>query len=416
VSPGLDRYRRLLAETPPEQGARVARARRFHQRWQADPAFRQAVEEDPGGEPEVAGPWRLGFAAEEVRPLWDAGLQAELPTVADWAPWPRALEWARFAAALELHRVSLRGHALSACSEPRLAAWRRRQHARCEAELGAAGRAVLQAPVAWELSRGCSVGCWFCGLDAPRLRDHLPHDGPGRDLWRGCLEVALDLVGPSAQTGFCYWATDPFDNPDYVAFAADHAAVTGRMPQATTALALRDPARTRGLLALSARHGSGPERFSIVRRGDLEALHTVFSPEELLGVEVILHNPGALTPKAMAGRARHVALERSRKGRARPLAPEELDHPTIACVSGFLVNLVARTVELISPCRADSDHPLGYRVHARAGFEDATTFRSALERCIADGTQDELPGHGARGDRDGSWRENAIRGEQAHAG
>jgi hypothetical protein len=44
---------------------------------------------------------------------------------------------------------------------------------------------------------------------------------------------------------------------------------------------------------------------------------------------------------------------------------------TIACVSGFLLNMVKRTVKLISPCRANDEWPLGYIVFDERTFTDA---------------------------------------------
>ena len=41
---------------------------------------------------------------------------------------------------------------------------------------------------------------------------------------------------------------------------------------------------------------------------------------------------------------------------------------SIACVSGFLINLVERTLKLISPCYTTREYPYGYRVFAEASF------------------------------------------------
>ena len=59
-------------------------------------------------------------------------------------------------------------------------------------------------------------------------------------LWRAILDHWVDLFGTAAQTGFCYWATDPADNPDYPRFIEDYHAATGNLPQTTTAAPLRD--------------------------------------------------------------------------------------------------------------------------------------------------------------------------------
>ena len=43
---------------------------------------------------------------------------------------------------------------------------------------------------------------------------------------------------------------------------------------------------------------------------------------------------------------------------------------TIACVSGFLFNMVERNVRLISPCNASERWPLGYRIYDEGTFTD----------------------------------------------
>ena len=75
-------------------------------------------------------------------------------------------------------------------------------------------------------------------------------------------------------------------------------------------------------------------------------MHEGFTPEELLRVECVPQNKesaeGGLIRKSNAGRARKFAKKRSGE-----LVSEE-QSSTIACVSGFLFNMVDRTVKLIS--------------------------------------------------------------------
>jgi hypothetical protein len=49
---------------------------------------------------------------------------------------------------------------------------------------------------------------------------------------------------------FLYWATDPFDNPDWESFCLDFCDVFGRFPLTTTAQAMRDPARTHAFMGV----------------------------------------------------------------------------------------------------------------------------------------------------------------------
>ncbi|MEW6282970.1 MAG: radical SAM family RiPP maturation amino acid epimerase, partial [Candidatus Eremiobacterota bacterium] len=318
-------------------------------------SLRSLLEDDP-----AAASTQAGLDVEPLRPLWDARRRSEpgTPEVRLYRDW--------VASKLALRDAFRAG---SAPRHPGLRRWRDRQIARCSWELSRdAAEAIIHAPVAVELCAGCSVGCWFCGVGAAKFREAWPY-APNVGLWNGVLGGLLDSLGEGAAHGFCYWATDPLDNPDYERFCLDFCRVLGRFPQTTTALALKDPERTRALLRVSQEHGCPINRFSVLSRGQLERVFATFTPEELVQVELVLQNPQSQVVKAYAGRARET-------DRVKPDDPAESS--TIACVSGFLVNMVERTVRLISPCSAGPHWPLGYRVHAQGRFEDAAGFASLL--------------------------------------
>lgn len=107
---------------------------------------------------------------------------------------------------------------------------------------------VLYYPVAFELSKGCSVQCPFCGLAASRLAGIARYE-ENRLLWHGILAAVLEIIGPAAGMGPCYFATEPLDNPDYERFMAGYREIFGTVPQTTTAAALREPERFRVLLS-----------------------------------------------------------------------------------------------------------------------------------------------------------------------
>ncbi|HLI76075.1 MAG TPA: hypothetical protein VKV02_03950, partial [Acidobacteriaceae bacterium] len=66
---------------------------------------------------------------------------------------------------------------------------------------------------------------------------------------------------------------------------------------------------------------------------------------------------------------------------------------TIACVSGFLISMVQRTIKLISPCEASTRWPLGYIVFAEQTFSSAEEFRDALYRMVDRFMPEPLHGH-----------------------
>jgi radical SAM family RiPP maturation amino acid epimerase len=267
------------------------------------------------------------------------------------------------------------------CSDanPRFAAWRRRQISRARSELGETAQSIKHPVIAFELSAGCSVGCWFCGVGAGKFQESYPYTPETSRLWRDLLAECTRIFGSAAQTGFCYWATEPTDNPDYPRFIEDFRDVTGAIPPTTTAMPLRDLAMTRRILDLHVRYGGLPNRFSILTLRTLDQVHATFSALELLGVELVLQNAGALQDKSCVGRARDKAALVEKHNR-KPVT----DDATIACVSGFLVNMVGGSIRLISPVTPSERWPLGYRVYGERRFKSAPEFRRAMDDLIVE--------------------------------
>jgi radical SAM family RiPP maturation amino acid epimerase len=264
-------------------------------------------------------------------------------------------------------------------TNPNFTTWRRRQISRVKSELGAMAQPIKHPVIAFELSAGCSVGCWFCGVGAGKFQENYPYTAETRRLWRDLLIHCTDLLGEAARTGFCYWATEPTDNPNYVRFIEDFHDIIGVIPSTTTAMPLRDPELTREIIDLQARHGGLPNRFSILTLRTLDRVHATFSSLELFGVELVLQNPEAIQEKAFAGRARGKAALVEKHNR-KPAT----DNATIACVTGFLVNMVGRSIRLISPVAPSERWPLGYRIFGERRFTSGLDFRRAMEELIAE--------------------------------
>jgi radical SAM family RiPP maturation amino acid epimerase len=305
---------------------------------------------------------------DTLRPLWE---QSGGVDGGDTAPALRHFQ--AFVEARKALRQRMR--AGSVPLHPTWAQWRQRQMHRCWLELPPATHdAIAHIPVAIELNRGCSVGCWFCGVAAGPLVERARY-AEHKTLWREMLEVLARLCGPAAGYGFLYWSTEPLDNPDYEVFALDYAQAFGRFPMTTTAVPVRDPGRTRALLSLSLEHGCELNRFSILSRRLLQRVFDTFTPEELLHVDCLPLNKESGYSVSYAGRARI----RQPKGR-RVNDPREAS--TIACVSGCLINLVERRVQLITPCNASDRWPLGYWTVAEATFRDGDTLYASMRRML----------------------------------
>jgi hypothetical protein len=161
--------------------------------------------------------------------------------------------------------------------------------------------------------------------------------------------VVWDLVGPAAEVGFCYWATDPLDNPDYESFLRDYHGIIGALPPTTTAQPQKHVERLRALLHLWEEHSFVYNRFSILSTRILDVVHREFTAEELVWTGLEMLNKESTKKKATAGRAlEKLGRQRERLDHDESVA-DELTQGTIACVTGFLFNLVTHTVQLVSP-------------------------------------------------------------------
>jgi radical SAM family RiPP maturation amino acid epimerase len=377
-----------LSDVPPDYIRDVAHMKRFLERWTMDPKYQEAFASDAQAALTALG---VELTPADVLPLIDPGLATEatrLVRSGRAAEVPKAvLRYRVFVQEKIDHRTQLRTSVVPA--DPRLKAWRDRMINRCVGELGRErAEQIVHAPAAIELSKGCTVGCWFCGVAAPKFEFTWPYTPENAALWRECLRVLGDVYGPSVKHGFLYWATDPLDNPDYEHFLADFHDVLGECPQTTTAQGQKDIERTRALLKLASSMDSKVDRFSVIALNSLNRIHEGFTPEELLRVECVPQNKEAAQAgkylKSNAGRARKFAHKR-----AGELVTEQ-QSSTIACVSGFLFNMVDKSVKLISPCNASERWPLGYWVIASGTFGSAAELSDLLRSMIDEHIRDGL--------------------------
>ncbi len=356
-----------------EYRADIGHTKRVLERYFADDKFRELSVADPQAAREQYG---LVRDPAEVAIMWDPTRPKCLTAMARDPELPLSLR--RFCA-FTLEKVGMRKRyrAEAAGQHATLRSWRARQVARSWGELGPQkAEQLVHAPWVAEFSKGCSVGCWFCGVDAPKLGDQALYSSENRQLWRECLQVLQELLGEeSARWGFCYWATDPLDNPDYEHYLLDYQDILGFLPQTTTAQAQKHVERVRAILKMSDSMGGMIDRFSILTLKQWNEIHALFTPEEMCFVECVPQNKEALpAPKSTAGRAYAANKRRAAKG-LEPLV-ESHATSTIACASGFLINLVDRSVKLITPCNASDRWPLGYWVLGQGVFHDGKSFRT----------------------------------------
>lgn len=357
---------------------RMSHMKRFSERCRADPAFRALARKKPG---EAVARLRLALDTAEATAI----AHPEAPRSKAPISVRRCRQYLR---GLLHWRDNLRRLPASS-PERRFTAWRARQIARADSQLyEAMNDEIIHSPLAFELSQGCSVGCRFCGVSAPRLSDLFTYTEDNARFWRATVDVMVDRLGAAAAAGFCYWATDPIDNPDYDRFVSDFHAITGAFPQTTTAIPLKDAARTRRIMRVSLLKGCAVNRFSILTLRTLERVHEEFLPEELFFVQMVFQNKEASPTFAQAGRA---LLAPAPTVDASGEAPDITVGRTIACVSGFLLNMVRRDVRLISPWPADARWPMGYRVYDERRFQTPGELASVVADMIERAMPARLP-------------------------
>jgi hypothetical protein len=230
----------------------------------------------------------------------------------------------------------------------------------------------LLIPFAIELSKGCSSGCNFCGLSAGPFCKAYEYDS---SFWKEILLILKKYCGMySGRQGICYWATDPYDNPDYEKFIFDFFRIFKKFPVTTTSQFTKNIQRSKNLLKLLDEHGQKSfVRGSILSLNSFNSLHKNFSKLELKDFQVLFHFNNIL-PIEYSGRARDLKQTKS--------LIKSKDNGSIACVSGFLINMVEKTIKLIVPCRADDNWPLGYKVLSSKIFTSANDLDRIINEMI----------------------------------
>ncbi|WP_200285758.1 radical SAM family RiPP maturation amino acid epimerase [Rhabdochromatium marinum] len=368
-----------LEQAPRAYRVEVAETKRALERWVCDARLREDYAKDPAA---ALRRFDLKLTPAQLHPLIDRETALALNDAiarGDTDAFPSSvLRYRAFIREKIRHRQNHRLE--NEPHHPRLAKWWWRQMYRLAGEVGVVkADRIVHAPLSIELTRGCSVHCWFCALRASKLEEIWPYSDANARLWREVLDVLGGVIGPTAaRHGFLYWATEPLDHPDYERFLVDFHDAYGGCPQTTTAKPTADVERTRRLLRLSLSLGGHIDRFSILSLSMLDQVHRSFTAEELLRVELLPQNREADDhhKKANIGRAQDHETKRAGELSTGSSAS------TTACVSGFLLNMVDRRVQLITPCAASDDWPLGFRILQEATFDSAPQLADVIDSMI----------------------------------
>jgi radical SAM family RiPP maturation amino acid epimerase len=355
------------------------------ERWVNDFIFRDQFSRDEMGSLAsrqlLADPFAL-------KVMIDAEMAVKHPYRSEFEP-ELVNQYRSFIKSKKSHCIEIRD---SYPTHPKWSAWRRRMVASTLWRDSPQKHAKLvHAPFTIELTKGCTVGCWFCGVDAEKYQGHVEINGKTEAIWRSLLHSFRSIAGQeSAQHGFCYWATDPLDHPEYEWFLNEFHQILGYWPQTTTAQVHKYPHRMRNLLDVIKNKNAFVQRFSMTRSTDLDYIHDFFTPEELFLCELIPQYDDRLAKKATAGRVRNLVLSRQEQNK-----PIQFHHNleatgSIACVSGFLGNLVQQSLKLITPCSASDRWPLGYRILSERHFDHPDEIEPLILEMLNTGLNDRL--------------------------
>ncbi len=263
---------------------------------------------------------------------------------------------------------------------PRFDAWRERRIAATHSELGHFGLFIDHPILAIELTEGCSKGCWFCAFAANKLSGVLDFE-TNRQYFRDVATALTELFGRNeAAMTLLYYGTEPHDNPHYTDYLKEFADITGHLTCTATA-APDDVEWVRGLLTLYREKDLPWPRMSVLTRKMLDRIHRGFTPDELRDVEMIMQMKSESRPKVSGGR---ILEDRAglREREDGTYLDKVVPQGSIACVSGFLINLLKKTIQVVSPCYTSQKWPFGYRIYDSATFTDASDFKSVMETLI----------------------------------
>ena len=363
----------------------IAHIKRFLELLTGDREFRESLKQNPDKADEISRSRGLSIDLKKFSRKFIPGLTYE----AKDPDFPLATLWREWVDDLLKFRSMLRDDGCSSTADPRFNAWRERQIERTNNEMGMLrGDAITHPIFSFELSKGCSVGCWFCGLGASSFEGHYERTPKNVSLWREILTTSVELFGSAVQTSFCYWATEPFDNPNYLDFLQDYKDIIGVLPQTTSAVPTRDLVWTRRLMAMIKAGNALPSRFSILNLNVLKELHRLFSPEELMRYELLMQLRESTYGKARAGKTFN-NLDSANKVDGGLQVSASVS--SIACVSGYLVSVMDKTVKLVSPCQATDQWPEGFRIHEQGTFSDAKEFADFINGSISRHMPASLP-------------------------
>jgi len=389
----LNDYQKVLQAFTAKEMSRIVQVKRFFEWYEADPEFRESVN---CGEISAFQENRLkeigvSFPVEEMALLWEHPevmndffcKTSDVPSehTASRAEkimgkFPLLQLWHRFIHVRYNQFKKVCAQRFSVPENPRFDAWRKRRIASCESELGAFNHKIDHPTLALELCDGCSVQCWFCSFSAKRLKSVLDYS-ENKAYFRKIVQTCVDLFGPGAAgMALLYYGTEPYDNPNYIEYMQDFAKISGSTVCTATAVCT-DEKWIKDLITHYRGYQQPWPRLSVLSNNVLHKIHDRHSPEELRDVSMVMQMKESQRQKVSGGRifdSKGDMRERNSTNYLKDIIPQG----SIACVTGFLINLVRKEIKLVSPCYTSKSWPYGYRVFDQVQFETADEFQGVM--------------------------------------
>jgi radical SAM family RiPP maturation amino acid epimerase len=400
-------YQKVLDSFSTSELSKISQVKRLFEWVEGDLEFRKHFETGKFSDEELKRLKKIGivFDVNEIAILWkepqvvdkmnmavrdfdDAEKHREV--LKKLKNYPLLELWVKFQLLKNRYCYKNRERNISVPLIPRFDKWRKRRISSAKSELGHFGNHIDHPLFAFELGDGCSIGCWFCAFSSRKLTKNFSYK-KNRDIFNAIIQKSIDMFGKKEATqALLYHGTEPHDNPGYIEFLKDHAQLTEYSTCTATAVST-DAKWLRSLIDFY-RQGNYPwPRLSILSKSVLLKVHDLYTPDELRDVSLLMQMREHPRPKVSGGR-----ILKEEAGLRAPKQKEYVDNivpqGTIACVSGFLVNLVEQTIKLISPCYKSSKWPYGYRIFDELTFElNAEAFGRTLEKLITKNMPENFP-------------------------
>ncbi len=175
----------------------VAHVKRFLESLVGDPEFREQLKSTPGDCRSIAASRGIGIDPMELACYWrdDLSLAVEDEELRSTSV---GRLWAAYSEHVKAAVTSWNEEIQRTVSDKRFRGWIFRQRERYKGAFLDSDHYPFSI-VSFELSKGCSVNCWFCGLGASKLEGVFSYTAENAELWCGVLSEVYRHIRPRHQ-------------------------------------------------------------------------------------------------------------------------------------------------------------------------------------------------------------------------